>query len=347
MNRLTSTDMQQAALEPQCEGLGTAGEPTGCPHQPSSRIRACIDGQEPWQAGNWLDELEPCLVVAEVLGWTSSATTGTQRKALIDACQQAGADERRSLRLPPPNSYLAGNSVCQLLSHPNPWTRLVTLFRMAYLTPGSTTTEVEQASLWATLEIDLEARSAFDSLMSTRATQESSLLAHFGFRLPKSGTLVDIAGGSGHYARKLLDELGSGWSAIVTDSSQQAIDQRVRDRQIGYLRRDWRRDPLPDGHFFLLSSVLHNNNDGECLDLLNSCASSEHAQWLMVIERNNSEADWPSARRAFDMAALFDGCERSPDQLITLLNASDWRFHSLHYTSDGYVLLSARRRALK
>jgi hypothetical protein len=102
------------------------------------------------------------------------------------------------------------------------------------------------------------------------------------------------------------------------------------------------------GDMYLLSRVLHDWDDQQCLGILKRCAEAmpDHAE-LLIVERLLPEDDSPSLAVAWDLHMMCNvgGRERTATEYHELLADAGFELTTRHNLPLDVALLRARRRS--
>jgi hypothetical protein len=175
------------------------------------------------------------------------------------------------------------------------------------------------AEFWPWLAANPRDRAAFDRAMGQGWQGRLERLESIDWRGDE--TVVDVGGGNGSLLAALLDR-HLGMRGIVFDLPETVRDESALGDRCGFVAGSF-FDAVPRGDAFVLSTILHNWDDGAALRILQTvrAAASETARLILlegVIEPGNE----PDGGKWLDllMLALFAGRERTEEQWRTLLH---------------------------
>jgi len=190
----------------------------------------------------------------------------------------------------------------------------------------------------------------FDSAMTELATQQIKLIANaYDFSTTKK--LVDVGGGEGHLLITLLLQYPH-LQGILFEQQQTTLEQgRIAMESAGVIERC----QLISGDFFvnvpagadvyLLKHILHNWNDPQALQILQSCAQAmpENAR-LLIIERIFTQ-NAPLKPRLVDLRMLVElsvGRMRTEEDFRSLLKSAGFNLTRIISTKSEFSILEAQ-----
>ena len=189
----------------------------------------------------------------------------------------------------------------------------------------------------------------FGSTMTsfTRATAGAVARA---YDFSRHRSVVDVGGGHG----VMLDVLLSSHPHLtgtlvdrpeVVEAGAPALGAAARQR-CRFEALNFFEDPLPAADVHVLSWILHDWNDDDCIRLLSACrhAMSETGE-LLVVEMVVPEHDEASPAKMFDLEMMVQtgGRERTEAEYRTLLDAAGLRLEANHRTTGPHSVLVAKR----
>jgi hypothetical protein len=181
-------------------------------------------------------------------------------------------------------------------------------------------------------------------LDSLSSTEHGGVAAKYDF--PETGTVVDVAGGLGGLLHAVLTR-NPGLHGILFD--QESV---VRDHQTDPAL-DGRWETMPGdffasvpagGDIYLLKRILHDWNDADSVRILRSCraAMSDNGR-VLIIDTVIPPGNDPHPSKLSDLAMMivFDGKERTEDELAELLAAADLKLNRVIPTSGSLSIVEA------
>jgi hypothetical protein len=190
--------------------------------------------------------------------------------------------------------------------------------------------EIFGARFFDYLEQDGEFAAVFHDGMNAVSQLEQGPVAD-SYEFPESGTVIDIAGGRGGMLRAVLTR-NPGLTGILFERESVLAGNAPEDPLIA---GRWQSaagdffDSVPGGaDVYLLKRIIHDKNDDDSVRILRSCraAMSGDAR-LLIIDPVVPATDAPPAVKVSDvlMMAVFEGRERTADELSGLLAQADLR----------------------
>jgi hypothetical protein len=207
---------------------------------------------------------------------------------------------------------------------------------------------------WEYLAAHPDQQALFDQAMVQRA-QALSLACVPMLDWPASGTIADIAGGTGTLLAAVL-QAAPGAHGILVEQPQ------VLERARPVLERQGVADrcvlhpgdlfaPPPPADLYLLASVLHDWDDTHAARILAALAHSASSDTrLRIFEMLLPEDATPHRAKMSDvlMLLMFDGArERSLGQYRDLLEGSGWRLEQVVPSPGPMSVIQARRPATR
>jgi hypothetical protein len=187
------------------------------------------------------------------------------------------------------------------------------------------------------------AMAAVTSLVATAVSE--------AFDFPRGGTVVDVGGGNGTMLRAILRAHPT-VSGIVFDRDHVAgtavtdADRAAFGPRLTATAGDFLTGRPPGGAAHLLSRVLHDWDDQDCLRILRACrAAMTEDGYLLIAERmlpEHGAADSLAVPWDLQMLAITGGRERTQAEYARLLAAAGFRPAGLEPLSVDLSLLIAR-----
>jgi hypothetical protein len=207
-------------------------------------------------------------------------------------------------------------------------------------------------SYWAYLAAHPDQQALFDQAMEQRA-QGLSLACVPVLDWPTTGTIADIAGGTGTLLAAVL-AAASGVRGILVDQPQ------VLERARPFLERHGVADrctlhpgdlfaPPPVADLYLLASVLHDWDDAHAARILAALRHSAAVDtWLWIFEMLLPTDATPHRAKMSDvlMLLMFDGArERTVGHYRDLLESTGWQLEQVVASPGPMSVIQARRLA--
>jgi hypothetical protein len=196
---------------------------------------------------------------------------------------------------------------------------------------------VFNAEFWPWLAANPRERAAFDRAMGQGWQGRLERLDSVEWRGDE--TVVDVGGGNGSLLVALL-ERHPAMRGVVFDLPETVRDESALGERCKFVAGNF-FDAVPAGDVFVLSTILHNWDDGSALRILRTVHSAgNETERLILLEGVIEPGNDPDGAKWLDllMLALFAGRERTEAQWRTLLR--DAGFHPLRF---GPGLIEARR----
>lgn len=164
----------------------------------------------------------------------------------------------------------------------------------------------------------------FDDAMTAKSHAELAELRRV-LDFSRYGMIADIGGGRGHTLANVLEAAPEARGILfdLPDVIAAAPDHRRIEKQAG----SFFTDPLPAADAYILSNILHDWPDPECIAILKAIkqAAPSHAE-LLIVENLLFEGEGPHPSKVLDivMLAATGGRERTEGQYDELLRAAGW-----------------------
>lgn len=159
------------------------------------------------------------------------------------------------------------------------------------------------------------------------------------------GHLVDVGGGHGIMLDTILNAHPSMRATLVDrpeviNTGAPALDTSTRARTT-LLALDVFRGPLPSADAYLLSWILHDWEDRQCVDLLTRCTSANPAASVVVVELVVSDSEESTAAQWFDLEMLVQtgGRERTRPEFEALFERAQRAAPSFARTPGTHTVL--------
>jgi hypothetical protein len=164
----------------------------------------------------------------------------------------------------------------------------------------------------------------FDAAMTAKSQGDIGLLVK---ELDTAGakTVADIAGGRGHFLKAILDDYPN-LNGILFDQPD-VVANAIDHRRMTKIGGDFFKGGLPKADLYLMTHILHDWADKECLAILrNLRAAAPVGARLVVYELALPEGPEPHPAKRLDivMLAVSGGRERTAKEYAKLFTASGW-----------------------
>jgi len=216
--------------------------------------------------------------------------------------------------------------------------------------------EVNGAPLWEALSREPEAEAVFNASMARRATgQAESIVA--ACDLSDVELVVDIGGGNGALLEALLTREPR-LRGLVADRPDVAAEAVQRMATAGLADRcdtaaaDFFKSVPEGGDAYVLSSILHDWGDEDCLRILRVVhdAMAPGARLWILEKVLDPDPPRPAREQAelhlvdLHMLVLFAGRERTSDQYAVLLAAAGFDSPVVHVPEAPWTIIESTRR---
>jgi hypothetical protein len=229
------------------------------------------------------------------------------------------------------------------------WGSLADAIRSA----GSVFESVNGMSMWDFIASDMDRSATFNAAMSRRGDAQAAAIRG-GCDLVDVSTIVDVGGGRGGMLASLLAEEPR-LNAVVADLPHVAADADttfaaagLSDRARG-VEADFFTSVPRGGDAYVISNVLHDWSDGDCVRILRtvrSAMSPSARVWIveMVLDAPGRTAEQARDLRLVDlhMLVLFGAGERTAAEYGTLLEAAGFDSGTLLPTESSWNVIEAR-----
>jgi len=163
-------------------------------------------------------------------------------------------------------------------------------------------------------------------------------------------SVVDVGGASGHLLAALLDANPGLQGTVferppVAETAVQWLHAAGLTHRCDVLEGDFFESVPSGGDVYVLSHVIHDWDDAQCLRLLANCrrAMASHGR-LVIVETVLPEANEPSPSRLMDLIMLVNapsGQERTLDEYRDLLARADFRVSRVIPTASPVSVIEA------
>lgn len=190
----------------------------------------------------------------------------------------------------------------------------------------------------------------FDRAMAASATMFGELARIVDFSA--AGVVVDVAGGNGELLGRILRAQPHLRGVLLErqhaiEAARSTMDNFGCADRCDLVAGDFTQVVPEGGDVYLLSRVLHDWDDQQCLTILTRCAEAmpEHAE-LFIVERLLPEDDSDSLAVAWDIHMLCNvgGRERTQRHYQELLSQAGFELTARHELPLEAVILRARPR---
>jgi hypothetical protein len=216
------------------------------------------------------------------------------------------------------------------IGNPEMWTSLGELTETA-LTGRAPFLE-RFSSAYSYLSTRPEGSAVFDALMVNLSESAASRLAELDI-FPETGTVADIGGGKGTFLAAILNARPE-LRGVLLDMQRSVGVAKEYLAAAGVAGRtevvagDFFAEVPAGAEVYLLSHIIHNWSDEECLGILRTVRSAIPAGGrLLVVDMVLPDDDRPHWSKDLDirMLSIFDGKERSESEAATLLGGAAFR----------------------
>jgi hypothetical protein len=180
--------------------------------------------------------------------------------------------------------------------------------------------QLNGAGFWEWLAENQDERAEFDRAMEQGWEGRLRRLESVDWRGDE--TVVDVGGGNGSLLLELLAR-HPGLRGIVFDLPETVRDESAFGERCVFVAGSFFESVPPDGDVYLLSTILHDWDDGSAVRILRTirAAADAHAR-LVLLEGTIDEGNDPQGSKWLDllMLTLFEGRERTEAQWRTLLD---------------------------
>jgi hypothetical protein len=197
-------------------------------------------------------------------------------------------------------------------------------------------------SIWKYFAEHPEEQRVFDGAMTAKSHADIAAMRDV-IDLSPYGVVADIAGGRGHLLRALLEKAPHA-RGILFDQPQVVAEAPPHPR-IEAQAGSFFNGSLPTADAYLLSNILHDWNDEDCLKILRGIrAAAGQGATLFILENllAQDESLHPSKVLDIIMLSATGGQERTEPQYGRLLEATGFKLESVLGTSTSMSVLIAK-----
>lgn len=209
--------------------------------------------------------------------------------------------------------------------------------------------EVFGVQIFDLLAGDEQRARLFSDAMACLSLTEHGQVAAAADAFPEQGVVVDVGGGLGGQLGAVLGAR-PGLRGILFDREPVlrrtllAADPALAGRWEAVAGDFYERVPA-GADVYLLKRILHDKSDSDCVRVLKACrhAMGEHGRVLIVDPLVPSTGDYPVSVKLSDvlMLAVFEGRERTSEQLAELLAAAGLSLSRILPTAGALVIVEA------
>ncbi|SCX35911.1 methyltransferase [Agrobacterium rosae] len=170
--------------------------------------------------------------------------------------------------------------------------------------------------------------------------------------------VVDVAGGGGTLLASILQKYPAISGVLfdrtpVLDAARPFLEEQGLSERCAFVAGDFFDGVPQGGDCYILSRILHDWDDDNCLRILRNCYDASALQGdLIIVERvlppDGDAIPRTSLALAYDlhMAVVAGGRERTEASYRSLLSASGFDFQTTHaLPMDVYAIVAKRRHA--
>lgn len=163
------------------------------------------------------------------------------------------------------------------------------------------------------------------------------------------GTVVDVGGGTGNLLATILDRHSGVRGTLcelphVVNAARTALEARGLGDRVAVASIDFFKDVPPGGDAYILSHVLHDWTEAECLTILGNCRAAMKAGGrLLIVETVLPAGNAPHPGKLLDIAMLVmpGGQERTEAEYDALLSKAGFRLMRVVPTPSAVSIVEA------
>ena len=192
-----------------------------------------------------------------------------------------------------------------------------------------------------------EASSFNEAMIGFHGTEPAAVAAAYDFS--NYQTVVDVGGGTGNLLATVLERYPSARGILadlphVVREASALIGSRGLADRVTVEAIDFFKSVPADGDAYLLSHVIHDWDEDECLTILGNCRKAmKPSSRLLIIEMILPGGDTPHPGKLLDMAMLVmpGGQERTEEEYATLLRKAGLRLKQVVPTQSAVSVVVA------
>ncbi|MFC7310778.1 methyltransferase [Streptomyces monticola] len=187
---------------------------------------------------------------------------------------------------------------------------------------------------WDELASDKGLAESFDAQMAGNVGEDAAKIAQ-AYDWSKFSHLIDLGGGGGILLGALLEAHPTLHGTVLDlPGTVERAEKNLAARGLGdraSVRGGSFFDPLPAADAYVLSSVIHDWDDAQSVDILKNCAAAAGASGrVFVIEETGSDGETPDTGMDIRMYAYYGGQERTLTENIELAKAAGLSVVKVH-----------------
>ncbi len=183
-----------------------------------------------------------------------------------------------------------------------------------------------------------EAGMRFNQFMQIRSEQSAQALVD-AYDFSGAAVVVDIGGGNGTLLQTILHSYPQlqgilfDLPPVITEAKQRAVLQHLGGR-CRFVSGSFMDGVPPGGDLYILSQILHNWSDEQCIEILRNCHDAMTTQGkLLILEMlipTQLKGNMPAVDADLMMLVLTQGCERNTAGYEALLKAANFKISAVH-----------------
>jgi precorrin-6B methylase 2 len=207
---------------------------------------------------------------------------------------------------------------------------------------------VHGAPLYEYLRTHPDDARTLSGAMTTYGRDAVAALTSFDFRGANATTIVDIGAGSGALDIAVLHQHPRMRATLfdlphVVPQMQQAVKEARVDERVDIVAGDFFQSVPDGGDVYVLSAVLRNWNDEQCVTILTNVRRAMKRGKLLVIETVIPPNNAPHVAKKSDVVMLvaLGGLERTLQDYSRLFGEAGFRLTEVHSTSGLMQVVEA------
>ena len=169
------------------------------------------------------------------------------------------------------------------------------------------------------------------------------------FDFSRFGTVVDVGGGTGNLMAAILDRHSGVRGTLcelphVVKAARTALEARGLGDRVAVASIDFFKEVPPGGDAYILSHVLHDWTEAECLTILGNCRTAMKADArLLIVETVLPAGNAPHPGKLLDIAMLVmpGGQERTEAEYGALVSKAGFRLVRVVPTPSAVSIFEA------